>query len=120
MKFSEALKLLEQGRPVRIKTWSHGTHIKIVDNHIVNQTGDVITIPGLWWLREEWEEFEDMVDITMCPHGTNFRFENNDYVVLPAYMLPHARGFGKMIPVWNITKRELVHFSGDECKVKRL
>ena len=56
MKFSEAMKLLEEGKKVKCVYWREGTYIQLKGDVIYDDEGETYEIPGLI-IEEDWEEY---------------------------------------------------------------
>ena len=56
MKFSEAMKLLEEGKKVRVPAWGNEEYIWISDNRVVDENGNDFYFKGCHFAYN-WEEY---------------------------------------------------------------
>ncbi len=61
MKFEDALKIMREGKPVRLGSCRCGFIIDVMPDYktIINQDGKVVSFVGVDIMSEDWEIVED-------------------------------------------------------------
>lgn len=89
MKFAEAMRNLEEGKKVRIKSWSERHYVSLnTHKEIIDEYGKVVGLGSC--LTYEWELYNDVVKLCNIPIGRLFKYSGDTYRRLDSYMLEYA------------------------------
>lgn len=118
MKFSEAVKLLEDGKKIRQKSWLRTSYVYLKDGYVCNNSGKLIDLETRS-CSEEWEEYIEKVIVSSLKVGDKFRHGTDEvFLILPDEMKKYT--YQTNIPVQNIKSDKvwIQHTSPDSMVVK--
>lgn len=88
MKFAEAMKNLEEGKKVRLKSWPKEKYISLRDNEVNDEYNKPVSLGSCF--NYEWELYTDKVYISTLKEGDYFEYYNLRYRIIPKWMLEHV------------------------------
>lgn len=89
MKFAEAMKMLEEGKKVRITSWPKTKFISLdKDNEIRDENNKCINIGTCF--SYQWELYREQIQVKDIKEGELFEYGERMYRRAPSYMMEYA------------------------------